>query len=100
MTLIRMNLGMKSIFYMRLDIHKYIYLIQSIHMGKVRYTWTFKKYLPILSLQYAYTELSYDADILHMDRSQQKQPIAGGFPNFQKGSKSFLFSAKFHGHEL
>ena len=41
MKLIKINLGMKLFFCMWLDTHKYIYLIQSIHMGVVRHTRVF-----------------------------------------------------------
>ena len=43
MKLIRINLDMKLIYCMLLGIQKYIYLIQSIHMGVVRPTWAFQK---------------------------------------------------------
>ena len=41
-----------------------------IHMGMVRHTWTFWKYSGPFK-----TELSYDADFLHIARLQQKQEI-------------------------
>ena len=63
-----MNLAMNLIFYFCLGIHKYIYIIQSIHMCVVRYTWACQKLFPILNLQYVKTELSCDADFLHMGR--------------------------------
>ena len=43
MKLIRMDLGMKSILYMWLGIHKYICFIQFIHMGMVRHNWALQK---------------------------------------------------------
>ena len=43
MKLIRMNLGVKLIFCVWLGIHKYIYLIQSIHIDVVRHTKAFQK---------------------------------------------------------
>ena len=44
MKLIKINLwGMKLFFCMWLGTHKYIYLIQSIHMGVVRHTMVFQK---------------------------------------------------------
>ena len=43
MKLIKMNLGMKLFFLHVVGTHKYIYLIQSIHMGVVRHTRVFPK---------------------------------------------------------
>ena len=66
---------MKLIYRMWLGVHKYIYLIQSIYMVVVKHTWAFQKYFSILNRKYAKTELSYDANFLHMYRLQQKQQI-------------------------
>ena len=57
---------------MWLGIHKYICLIQSIHMGVVRHTCVFKK----VTLQYAKTELGYDVDFLYTATLWQQQQIA------------------------
>ena len=65
-----MNLGMNLIFCMRSGIHRYIYTIQFIHMGAIRHTSACYKYFLILNLQYVKTELSYDANFLHMGKHQ------------------------------
>ena len=57
-----MNLGMNMIFWIWLGTHKYIYMIQSIHMDVVRHKGACLNYCPILNLQYVKTKLSYDAD--------------------------------------
>ena len=54
------------IFYMRLGIHKIIYLIHSIHIGVVNLTSACKEWFSILNLEYVKTELSYDTDFLYM----------------------------------
>ena len=77
MKLIRINLDMKLIYCMLLGIYKYIYLIQSIHMGVVRPTWAFQKYFSISNLQYIKNQLIYNTDFLHMGRLQHEQLIAG-----------------------
>ena len=57
-----MNLGMNIIFWIGLGTHKYIYMIQSIHMDVVRHNGACLNYFPMLNLQYVKTKLSYDAD--------------------------------------
>ena len=54
------------IFYMRLGIHKIIYLIHSIHIGVVYLTSACQEWFSILNLEYDKTELSYDTDFLYM----------------------------------
>ena len=58
----KMTSDVKLIFCVWLGIHKYIDLIQSIHMVVVRHTWACQKYFPILNPQNVETELSYVAD--------------------------------------
>ena len=60
-------------FWVWLGIHKYIYMTQSIHMSVIKYIWVCRKQFPLLNLQYAKTELSYDVDFLHMGRHTYKQ---------------------------
>lgn len=64
----RMNLNIKLIFCICLDIHKCIYWIESIHMGMVRDAWVCQKCYLILKVQYVNIELSYDADFLLVSR--------------------------------
>ena len=114
---VRLNLGIKLIFYMWLGIHKYIYLVQFIDMGMVRHTWIFQKSLSVLNLPYAKTELSYYADVFHIaisgswyrlfhwgliSREEAFSPIAWQISKslVGKGNESFLPVADFHGHEL
>ena len=52
-----MNSGINLIFYICLGIHKYISMIQSIHMHVIRHTWAPLKFFPILNLHYVKTEL-------------------------------------------
>ena len=52
----RMSWVMRVIFCMRLGIHKYIYLIQSIHTCVVRHACAFQKMFLILNLQYVKAE--------------------------------------------
>ena len=61
-----MSGDMKLILCKWLDIHKYIYLIQFIHMGVVRPTWAYQKWFRISNLQYVMSELNYNAVFLHI----------------------------------
>ena len=70
-----MNLSMNLPFCMWLGMHKYIYMIQSIHVGVFRHTWVCQKLFRILKMQYVKTELSYDGDFLHVRRHPEKQQI-------------------------
>ena len=71
----KLNLDMNLIFFMWLGIHKYMYLIQSIHMGVVRHILTCQKQSSMLNWQYVKTALSYDSDFLYMFKHLQKQKI-------------------------
>ena len=68
-----MIFGMNLIFCMWSGIHKYIYMIQFIHIGVVRHTWVCQKYFSILNTQYIKTELDYHG--AYMDRHPQKEQI-------------------------
>ena len=66
---------MNVIFYMWLDIHKYICMIQSIHMGVSQVHLGMPKVISILNLQYVNPELSYDVDSLYMHRHPKEPQI-------------------------